>query len=548
VKVTLVGDAITASDGTIASRPEGGASAASAPSPEPVADELAACKLTGQRRQLSGVVAADVVATKRGPVVVAIVERPRAEPLAMQGEKGFPPLRALYVISPTDGDEGTGVTNLFDDPGPLHDPFDRRAYERLAATAATCDSAGCMVALSIERQTPGMPSAAFSTVVQMLDDAVEVQGEPRWLAQEPDRGDRLSLCVGAASEGFLVATAVAGGRGRLLWLDRRGTPLLHRFLTEGFDLCSIWPAGLAMEVATQHAGGIELNEMGGQPQPDSGPGPWRPTLSETSRLPALTSSGAELLLFWADAQGSHMSASTREDTVSLQGDEVIWQHAASTDGGVLLAFTEKRGGQVGVVRLDAELAPVARGRGLAKAQRVWALGRAGSSETWLAWQEGDLLEVSPLSCPAVDDALPASEEATPLTKVAALDRADRVAVGRLRQRARIARSRDEDYRAAWLMERAYRLDPSDHESMVDAAGLLIGIRFTKAALRILEQMSKLESSEARTALRSSCRDRDFRRMWKRIEFQRITGCSAPPEATTPDAGVAETDESAEMDE
>ena len=41
----------------------------------------------------------------------------------------------------------------------------------------------------------------------------------------------------------------------------------------------------------------------------------------------------------------------------------------------------------------------------------------------------------------------------------------------IRKLARAARTGRHNYRAAWLLERVYRLEPADHQSMVDAAGL-----------------------------------------------------------------------------
>lgn len=540
-----------------AKRPDGGAPAADGGAKarnEPAPPEVAKCRLAGQRRQLTGVEAADVVATKSGPLVLVVMARPRSEALAIEGAKRFPDLRALYLIAPRSGgeaEEGEGftVTQLYDDPGPVRDPFGRRAYERLAATAGACDSAGCLVALTVERRTPGTSGAAFVTEVQVLDDAFEVQGPSRWLAQEPDRGEALAACLGASSDGFLLATAVEGGRGRLLWLDRRGTPLLHRFLPEGFGFCTAWPSGLELEVATGHAEGISLAELGGEPEPDGGPGPWRPELPQRARLPVLSTLGESRLLFWTDAEGAHLSASTRSEPLSISPQELRWQRASPTREGLLLATVSKSDGRVGVVRLDDRLEVVARGTKLAQANRVWVVGNPGSSESWLAWQKGDRLELSPLSCPESDEAPAASAKALPLVGSEALDRADRAAVKELRRRARRARSNDEDYRAAWMLERAYTLDPSDHESMVDAAGLLADIRYTKAALRLLERLSSREDSGVRSALRKACHDRDFERLWSAGEFQRLTGCPPPPEPSDePDAGAADSEDQEDQED
>lgn len=508
--------------------------------PPAVARSTAPCALEGLARRLPGVVTADVAITENGPVVVAVVERPRAKRMAMESETvSFPDLRALVLIAPRAGGDEMRVVKLTDDPGPIHDPFRRLAYERLASTSVTCDVAGCLVATTIERLTPGTTGAAFTTMIHLLDEALDLQGEARWLPQEPDRGETLSACAGVTSSGYVLATAAQGGRGRILWLDRRGTPLMHRFLAEGFSSCTAWPAGPDVDIATEHAGGITFVSIGAEPAPDGGPGPWRPAVPEAASRPVLVALRGTQALFWSDDSGVHVSTSSRDAPSSVRPERAQWQHAALSGDGVLLATVDQAGGTVGVTLLDADLSVVAGGSGLARARRVWALGREGSSDARLAWLDGTDLTLDHLACPSSAGAAsaPRPEPAT-MAQAADLESADRAAVAELRSRARAARDRDESFRAAWLLERVYELAPTDHESMVSAAGLLAEIRYSLAAQRMLEQVSLVEDSAARAALHQACVDRDFQRLWTAGEFQRITGCAAPAAAVTaPDAGI-----------
>jgi hypothetical protein len=549
--------------GQRADTPDGGAapradaSSAPGPGPAPAAPAKApppACGLAGDRRELSRVLAADLVLAGGRPASLVVLTRPRPEPLDIEGNEPLPELRSLYFVVAGEGDDDADVVHLADDPGPVRDHFGRRAYERLAGVRGACDALGCLAAIVVERITPDFPGAAFTVLVQLLDDTGEPQGELRRLAQEPDRGEALSACLGVSSSGTLLATAVRGGRGRLLWLDRRAMPLDMRFVQGGFDSCSTRAAGMGLEVAVQAPAGITISAMGGDPEaPDAGPAAsWLPSLPGGARLPVLATLGAgPAILFGVDRGVSVASPSRPSPSPVLDGWSAPprWLGATAAGDDVVAAAVDGQG-QLALARLGPSLEVVAAST-LANttADEAWVLGQPDGAKTWLGWRRGGEaknLSVQGVECPLAAAAPAPAGPAGLLATADALDAADRRAVGQLRKLADQADDQDQHYRAAWLLERAYRLQPADHELLLRSAGHLTGIRYSKAALRQLERLSKLSDAAAQSTLHAACRDQDFERLWPAGEFQRITGCRAPA-AAPPDAGP-EVDEDVEESE
>lgn len=500
------------------------------------------CGQVGARRELLGALASDVVLVGGRPLVIAIIARPRREPLDLEGSEPLPELRSAYLFGL--GEEGDMVvTHLSDDPGPVRDHFGRRMYERLAGVHGVCDRSGCLVAVMVERHTPGTKGSAFAALVQTLDD----QGVPlgdgsklRRMAQEPDRGDGFAACLGASNEGFLLASAVRRGRGRLLWTDRRATPLDMSYVTGGFDTCTVWPLGLQLEVATGGPDGVAIHGTGRDETPDGGAGPWRPELGAGARLPVLTSAAGMRTIIYTDDESVRSISASRSEPVDVFDFEAL-QLAATPAGETIIAVAIDDSKRINLARVDPSKGVVARSSlASTRAARVWVVG--DDQDAWLGWTagEGKSISLQRVECPLskANTGVEPSKVQSKGVSVDQLDRADRSSVKQLLDLAREARAGDHNYRAAWLLERAYHLDPSDPERMVDSAGLLTEIRYTKSALRQLERLSKLDDSNARKALRSACNDRDFERLWRAGEFQRITGCRAPAEPP-PDAGTEE---------
>lgn len=510
---------------------------------------LPGCGLVGDRRELPPALASDVVLVNGRPMVIAILARPRREPLDLEGNEPLPELRSSYLIGMSEEGEPL-VTHLADDPGPVRDHFGRRMYERLADVHGVCDRSGCLVSVMVERYTPGTKGSAFASLVQTLDDQGVPQGDGsklRRMAQEPERGDEIATCLGVSNEGYLLATAVQKGRGRLLWTDRRATPLDMSYVPGGFDSCSVWPLGLGLEVAAGGPEGISMHGMGRDESPDGGPGPWRPELGEGTKLPVLTSSGGTRAIVYTDDEAVRSIASSRPEPFQVFDFEAQ-QLAVSPVGETLLAVALDDSKQVALARVDPSQGVTARSSlSSIKAAQVWVLG--DEQVAWLGWSEGEgkAISLQRVECPlsgtgSGDGGSGASSKSISDDD---LERADRGSIKQLLSLAREARVGDHNYRAAWLLERAYHLAPSDPEAMVDSAGLLTEIRYTKSALRQLERLSKLGDSNARKALHSACNDRDFERLWSAGEFQRITGCRAPAQPP-PDAGADEDQQ--ELDE
>lgn len=523
------------------------ADSAAAPAPPEPAKNLPACGLAGERRELEQVVASDVVLAGGRPAALVVLARPRPEPLDMEGSEPLPELRSLYVVAAEAGEgEDWAVIHLADDPGPVRDHFGRRAYERLADVRGACDALGCLVAIVTERVTPDYPGVAFTTFLQLLDDSGEPQGDLRRLAQEPDRGEALSACLGVSAEGTLLATAVRGGRGRLLWLDRRAMPLDMRFVPGGFDFCTIRPAGMRLEVAARTGDGITVTTMGARAEApdasaDGGEGDdpaaaaWLPSLPPGARLPVLTGVGESPAILLGVDRGVAVASPGRAVLAPvLDGWSAPprWLGAAPLDDGLVAVAVDGQG-QLALARLDASL-EVAAASTIAgtEADAAWVVAPAGSSTLWVGWRRSAKLALQRAECPAAAEAA-AAGPAVPLAAADAFADADRRAVGRLKTLASQADSQDQHYRAAWLLERAYHLQPSSHELLLRSAGHLTGIRYSKAALRQLERLSKLGPA-AEATLHAACRDTDFERLWSAGEFQRITGCRAPA-AARPDA-------------
>lgn len=547
VSATKAPDASPSSgDSTGGDSGAGSASAASgrpnASTPEPTPAKLASCGLAGSALELGGVVGADMRMLGDRPLILAIIERERSEPLDIEGSEPLPGMRSLYLfLGPDDEDEGDfEVVHIADDPGPIRDHFGRRSYEYLVAVRAACDGSGCLVALSSERVTPGTKTRAFLAQVLRLDEDGEPQGDIRSIAQEPDRGTELASCLGISNEGFLWATSVRGGRGRLLWLDRRATPLDMRYFTPGFEDCAIAPLGLALEVAVEGEGGIRFESMGGEPEEaDAGPGPWRPTLAKTARAPGLAKLGEHRVLAWSDGSRLLLSRSGSDEPIALLDAGVRHVSIQRAGDELYLAFVEE-GGDVGVSRLDAELAQNARGRELVDdAERAWVLAAAEGGGRWLGWQSSKTLRLQQFGCPAPSSA---SAEGGELATRARLVKAEARNVQEIRRLASRARSRGEEYRAAWLYERAYHHNTNDVDSMIRSAGLLTEIRYTKSSLRQLQRLADRDVPEIRAALRGTCNDRDFERLWSSGDFQRITGCAAPPDPEEEEEEEGEGDE------
>ena len=74
--------------------------------------------------------------------------------------------------------------------------------------------------------------------------------------------------------------------------------------------------------------------------------------------------------------------------------------------------------------------------------------------------------------------------------------------------------------------------------MVEAAGHLTKLEYTKAALRMLDRVDRVPDDLADKALRSACSSKNFERLWKGGEFQRITGCRSAG-GPDPDGGVSD---------
>lgn len=515
----------------------------STPPSSPPEPEVAACQLGGRRHTLSKVRSAQVVSASASPLILAIIDRPRSEPLDLEGSEPLPPMSTLYAFTRAQTDDGEAADfqprHLADDPGPVRDHFDRRAYERLVAARAACDGAGCLVAGLFGRQTPGTPGSAFGAVVELLDAEGEPQDTVRSLAPPPGRGDSIAACLGVSNEGFLLATAVRPGRGRLLWLDRRATPLDMSYVPGGFDFCSVRADGLRLEVAMSGPEDVIIRSMGGgdeEPaeEPDAGPAPRPAALPGDARVPLMVKAGEVRASVWTDGEAVR-AASDGGDPVELLDGGSRWLDAAASSDALVIASVDEQS-KVSVVRINAALELEARAEGIvSEADRAWVASGADGA-FWLAWLNDSELSVQPLACPA-DGAAP-SDEPRPLATSKSLAAADRRAVSEILSQARTARSRDQNYRAAWLFERAYHLVPANPDTMIESAGLLTEIRYTKSSLRQLERLSNLDDSAARAALRSTCNDRDFERLWSAGEFQRLTGCAAPPEPE-PDAGVEE---------
>jgi hypothetical protein len=369
--------------------------------------------------------------------------------------------------------------------------------------------------------------------VTIIDESLEVQGLPRRLAQEPDRGESLRACIGASDEGFLLATAVEGGRGRLLWLDRRATPLGARYV-EGFSGCSSRRSGLRVQVAMTAEDALTITDLGAaaRPGPDAGPPESSfPDAPEHARLAALSTGADGAVLLVGDSDSVEAHATSRGQPVQVfAGRPISLSAASSGDGTYALAIID---GQVGAAQLGSNMEVIARGTELSEAEAAWIAVRDEEPPS-VAWLSRGILQLRSLHC-GTDGERSEGEEQT--VGPSALDAADRRDAASLRALARGARARDKSYRAAWLLERAYDLDRTEPAALRDAAALLTKLRYTQAARRILSRLSKVESAEARALLRSTCRDSDFERQWRLGEYQRITGCPAPRKREpAPDAG------------
>ena len=502
------------------------------PEPEPAPPTPGTCALTGPGLRLARVVDADLVGSATGsPRVLVVVERPWSERLAMEGDEPFPDVRALYLVAPRP--EGPpDVTLVADDPGPIRDTFGRIAYERLAAVRGTCESGTCLVATAVERLTPGAPGSAFTVLLTLLDRDGEVQGPTRRLAQEPDRGEAVAACLGASDEGFVLATSVRGGRGRALWLDRRATPLGVTHLPEGFESCAAMRSGLHVLVAAATSSGIETVELGAGQVPDAGPEPELPVPPAGASAPGLVELDGRPVLLFVESRGLHALRRGDRGPLLLLPGEIDRVGAVAVGSGALVVGAG--GGRVAACRLEGDEV-VAVEADLAEGDRAWVA--TGPRETsWLAWRQEDRLRIRQLSCGRTLESGGASPEDREVDATA-LDGADRAGAPALRQRARAERTRGRAFRAAWMLERAFALDGADPTTLAQAAALLTGIRYTQAARRILTRLATVDSNEARTALRATCRDRDFESQWATGEFQRITGCAPPTER--PGAAPAE---------
>jgi hypothetical protein len=544
------------------------------PPPPPALDEAAQaarCTWNGGLWTLEQVASADIVdlpgsTGQPRSMVLAVVTRPPAKVLAIEGTPSYPTLRGLYMFRQPRGKAAKNswrVRQMLSDPGPIRDNFGRRAYERVAHVRGACHRNGCLVAAVIERITPETEGASYTTWVRLLDQDGTPTGTWRPLAHEPDRGPGITTCLAAVNDGFLLATAVSGGRGRLLWLDRRATPLDQQYVPGGFSYCQLRPQGLQIDVVTQNAEGWALTSMSSHPSTtpaerdaddrddgDGGPDSDPQLFPRNARLPTLLAASEArseeepirpALAVWADQQGLQLLATLGEPPLLLSRHQPQWLEAAQGPGTLLIALVDGEG-EARLIQVEGpEVTGVS--DALAPAQRVW-LAKTTRGGRLLAWRQEEILQLRRVSCTADQGPTQPVPEPRPLVPAETLGTTDQGRASDLRAEARRQLEAERNYRAAWLLERAYTLDRQRHPTLIEAAGLLTELRYSKAAMRILKHLGEVEAPEreaAQQALLMACTDRRLARFWRTTDFKRLTECPGPTDPEPEEESSEESD-------